>query len=94
MHYGIGHMGPPEVNMEVDPLEVNTKLDPPEVSTEVDPLPPEVNMEVDPPPGSEHRSGPHRSGCRRGGGRGPAEKYKRAVCLRKKASLCYSHSLL
>ena len=42
---------------------MNMEVDPPEVNMEVDP--PEVNMEVDPP----------RSGCRRGGGRGTAEKY-------------------
>ena len=60
--------------MEVD-LPGSEHGSPPEVNTEVDPLPEvntwkwtplEVNMEVDPPP---------RSGCRRGGGRGPAEKY-------------------
>ena len=49
--------------MEVDPPEVNMEVDPLEVNMEVDP--PEVNTEVDPP----------RSGCRRGGGKGPAEKY-------------------
>ena len=82
---------PPEVNMEVDPLEVNMEVDTLEVNMEVDPL--EVNMEVD-LPGSEHRSGPPppRSGCRRGGGRGPAEKYCWAsgrYALEKRLS-CYS----
>ena len=80
---------PPEVNTEVDPPEVNMEVDPPEVNTEVNMEvdPPEVNMEVDPP----------RSGCRRGGGRGPAEKYcwesgqyvleKRLSCL---MDLCWT----
>ena len=53
---------------------------PPEVNTEVDP--PEVNTEVD----------PLRSGCRRGGGRGPAEKYCWAsgqYALEKRLPCCF-----
>ena len=76
--------------MEVDPPgsshgsglpKVVTEVDPPEVVMQVDRPrsghrsgPPKLVMEVE-PPGSEHRNGPPRSGCRRGGGRGPTEKY-------------------
>ena len=68
-HYGIGHMGPP-------PLEVVSEETPPEVVAEEDPqkwwwkkTPPEV-VEEDPP-----RSGGRRGPPINGGGRGPAEKY-------------------
>ena len=82
---------PPEVNMEVDPPGSEHGSGPQEVNMEVDP--PEVNMEVD-LPRSEHRSRsppPPRSGCRRGGGRGPAEKYCWAsgrYALEKKLPCC------